>query len=191
MKRLLILLVSCQLAAGLAVGTVSGAPDAAVADHALGRPGYLIISAARDTTGYFQETAGPGPGQHSLVWDCGQLVLPDSVTLEPFGAKDLGVRTGAALRGQSGTGFLEFRDGEFGVDQPLLLTDGVVSLYVADGELEIRGAQLRYRSPPQKAAAADHRVADPRAGFLFLSGIVIMIVVLMRRARLQTRKTSR
>ncbi len=179
------MLIICALMGGPVVDTVAAdAPG-----HTLGRPGYLIISAARDSNARYRWTDGPVRGQKSLVWDSGLLVIPDSLTLEPFGAEDLGVRTSSSLQGRSGAGELDFRDGVFTVDQPLLLTDGVISLYIAGGELEIRGSQLRYRRSAEEEPAARHGPADPRAGFLFLAGIVILIVVLMRRARLQARKS--
>ncbi len=187
MKRLVFLVV---VAGGLWLGfsAASASGDTLTSGgQVLGRPGYLIISAARDSTAGYRWSTAPESGQKSLVWDCGLLVLPDSLILEPFGADDLGVATAPGLRGSGGGGALAFRDGRFKIDQPLLLTDGLISLYIADGELEIRGAQIRYL-PPGSDQKKSTTVADPRAGFLLMSGIVVLIVVLMRRARLHARK---
>ncbi len=184
MKRLLIQVMMAALVAVSAMGQESGA---GAGSQTMGRPGYLIISSGRDSTAGFRWLAGPGVAQKSLVWESGQLILPDSMSLESFGADDLGISTTEDLQGSSGGGVLSFRDGRFAVDQPLLLTDGVISLYTADGELEIRGAQVRY-VPPNVDKANDSRLPDPRAGFLFLAGIVLLIVVLMRRARLRSGK---
>ncbi|PIV80846.1 hypothetical protein COW53_07500 [bacterium CG17_big_fil_post_rev_8_21_14_2_50_64_8] len=153
----------------------------------LGRPGFLILVSARDSTSGYHRQDGPGAGMMSLVWEGGQLVVPDTMTLESFGPRDLGVRTTAQLQGSGGAGVLEFRNGSFTVDQPLLLTDGVVSLFVARGQLEIRGAQIRYVPPAASATSAGKKPPDPVAGFLFLAGMVIMILALMRMARLRSR----
>ncbi len=174
---ILLAVFPCDAAAGQDARTSGAAPR-------LGRPGFLILASARDSTAGYATRPGPGPGQHSVVWEGGQLVLPDTMTLEPFGPSDLGLRTGADLRGSGADGALTFRDGRFAVDQPLLLTDGVISLYIADGELEIRGPQIRYYPP--MVPAAGKKVADPRAGFLFLSGMVVLILVLLRMARLRS-----
>lgn len=184
MTRLLILVLMllavrpCGAVAGQDARTPGAAPR-------LGRPGFLILASARDSTVGYARRPGPGPGQYSVIWGGGQLVLPDSMTLEPFGQSDLGLPTREDLRGSGADGALTFRDGRFTVDQPLLLTDGVISLYVADGELEIRGPQIRYYPPT--APATGKKVADPRAGFLFLSGMVVLILVLLRMARLRSR----
>ncbi len=182
------LLVSCFCVVGLPAWSQG---DSKVSQAQLqGRPGYLIISTARDSTAGFQWRRGPGPNQKSLVWDSGQLVCPATVILEPFGADDLGISTTSQLQGSSGGGALAFRDGRFTVDQPLLLTDGNISLYLAAGELEIRGAQVRYL-PPSSEKERNPALADPMAGFLFLAGIVLLIVVLMRRARLRSKAMKR
>ncbi len=150
----------------------------------LGRSGFLIITAGRDSAASFQWRAGPGPGQRSLVWPDGQLVLPDSLFPEPYGALDLGVGVTRGLSGSGAGGRLDFRDGSFTIDEPLLLTDGTVSLLASAGTLEIRGAQLRYRPPLAKTSGT----SDPRAGFLFLAGIILLVVVLMRRVNLRRKR---
>jgi len=147
----------------------------------LDRAGFLVLASARDSSSGIDHRTGPGPGQISWFWDGGQLVLPDTLSLDTFGAQDLGVGTLAGLRGSGAGGVLRFRDGKFAIDQPLLLTDGRISLYVARGTLEIRGAQVRY--VPPDATLAPRKVADPRAGFLFLAGMVILTLVLLRLAR--------
>jgi len=171
----------------LLASSPAGGQDIDAQGRLLGQPGFLILTAARDTTAGYHRQSGPGAGHESLVWDGGQLVIPDTLALEPFGERDLGVRTTAQLQGSGGSGLLDFRDGRFAVDQPLLLTDGVISLYVARGQLEIRGAQIRYIPPISDQSASAKKPPDPRAGFLFLAGLIVMIVVLMRMARLRAR----
>jgi hypothetical protein len=54
-----------------------------------------------------------------------------------------------------------------------------VQLQLEAGELEISGAMIRYRRP-----AAVPR--EFRSGLLLLAGMVLMIIVLLRRARLKS-----
>ncbi len=147
----------------------------------LGAPGYLIIEGARDSTAAFQWHDGPGPERHSLVWSQGTLSLPDTIGLEPFGARDGGLTCRAELSGVGSSGRLSFRDGIFKVSEPLLLADGILELHVSAGELEIRGGQIRYRR---------HEVpqTNTRADYIFLAGLVVLILVLMRRVRRGARK---
>ena len=150
--------------------------------YELGYPGYLVITAARDTTLGFAWQSGPGPGQRSLVWSSGLLSLPDSTELEPFGEVDLAVSCTAQLAGGGGGGRLVFRDGDYQISEPVLLTDGIISFHASAGRLEIRGQRVRYRAPEVPTAG------DPRSGYLLLAGVVILIVVLMRRARMLAKR---
>ena len=148
----------------------------------LGQQGFLIIASARDTTTEFHWQQGPGPDRRSLVWSSGQLVIPDSLVVQDFGHSDLGVTVGADLQGSGAGGILAFGDGVYPISEPLLLTDGTVSLMASAGELEIRGAQLRYLAP---ASVGEQKEAkDPRAGFIFLMGMLLLVGVLLRRARM-------
>ncbi|MGD9548277.1 MAG: hypothetical protein AB7V45_12125 [Candidatus Krumholzibacteriia bacterium] len=166
----------------VAASAISGRP--APAGTELGRSGFLIIMGARDSSASFQWRDGPAAGQRSLVWPDGQLVLPDTLVPEPYGAFDLGVIVTGGLAGSGAGGRLDFRDGSFAIDEPLVMTDGTVSLLASAGTLEIRGPQLRYRAPPEMASSP----GDPRAGFLLLAGIILLVVVLMRRVNLHRRR---
>ncbi len=146
----------------------------------LGHPGYLIISSARDTSARFNWLEGPGPRQLSLTWLDGMLTYPDSMIMEPFAEFDLAVPVTAQLSGAGASGKLEWRDGIFPISEPVMITDGVVGLLVSAGELEILGTRIRYRMPDAKAPEDK---ADPRASFLMLAGILLLIGVLLRRAR--------
>ena len=143
----------------------------------LGHPGYLILVGAADSTAGYHWRDGPGPGQRSLVWEHGLLTVPATLALEGFGPRDLAVAVGAGLTGTSDGGELVFSDGRYRISAPLLLSDPNVSFYAAAGELELVGQRIRYL-PPQVGGRA-----DPRAGFVFLAGMVVLVVVLMRLAR--------
>jgi hypothetical protein len=177
----LIALLCAWAAVGAAVMPLSaaGGPEDRTR---LGRPGFLIVTGVRDSADgrVFQPQAGPGPGRHALVWPEGTLSLPDSMRLEPFGRADVGVACGPELSGVGNGGRLVFRDGAFPVTEPLALSDGVVEMHVSAGVLEIRGDQLRYRRP-------DPAKRQDRANMIFLAGLVLLIVILMRRVRLRAR----
>jgi hypothetical protein len=155
-----------------------GVGRAAADPHHLGHPGYLVLvgAAMADSTTEFLWQEGPGPDQRSLVWPAGALTVPVDLTAESFGPTDLAVPCGAQLAGASHGGRLVFEPGIYEVVSPLLLTDGTVTLYAAAGELEILGERILYR-PPMKQGR------DPRASFILLAGLVLLTLVLLRRAR--------
>lgn len=144
----------------------------------LGRPGYLVIEAARDSTASFRWEAGPRPGFRSLVWDQGRLTLPDSLEPEDLALQDVGVPCTARLAGSGASGQLVLRDGIYPVSEPVILSDGRLELQISAGELEFRGARIRYRR-----AAAESRTF--KAGLLMLAGMTLLVAVLLRRARLK------
>jgi hypothetical protein len=163
----------------LGLGVVPGLADEepAVALY-LGRPGYLVIEAARDSTAGFRWEDGPRPGFRSLVWDQGRLTLPDSLEPEDFARQDVGVPCTAQLAGSGASGQLVLLDGIYPVSEPVTLSDGRLELQVSAGELEFRGARIRYRR-----AVAENRTF--KAGMLMLAGMTVLVVVLLRRARLK------
>ncbi len=146
----------------------------------LGHPGYLIISAARDTSAGFQWIEGPGPQQISLTWLDGMLTVPDSLVIEEFSRFDLAIPVKAEFSGAGTSGKLEWREGTYDINEPLMITDGVVSLLVDEGELEVLEQRIRYRAPDK---SNDDPPVDPRASFIMLGGILLLIGVLLRRAR--------
>ncbi len=150
---------------------------ARAAAPSLGHPGYLILAGAADSTAGYHWRDGPGPDQRSLVWEQGLLTVPATLALEGFGPRDLAVAVGADLTGTSEGGELIFSDGRYRISAPLLLSDPNISFYAAAGELELVGERIRYL-PPRVGERA-----DPRAGFVFLAGMVVLVVVLMRLAR--------
>jgi hypothetical protein len=166
--------VMCCLA-GAAVGGV----------HVLGRPGFLVISGAADTTGHYAWRSGPGPRERSLVWPDGVLTVPQDLPLESFGPHDLAVPTGSDLAGITDGGALVFGDGLYAISAPLLLSDGSISAYLAAGELEIVGERVRYLPPPPD------QPADSRAGFIMLAGVLLLVVVLLRLARRRSGRSGR
>ena len=165
---------------------LSGSADVRAQDSAdryeLGYPGYLIISSARDSTSGFTWQSGPAPDGRSLIWETGMLSVPDTLPVEPFAAADLAVPVGPHLAGGGSQGRLLFRDGDYEIDEPVLLTDGVVSFQTSAGSLEIRGQRIRYRPPTATDAV------DPRANYLMLAGVLLLVVILLRRARRLTRR---
>ncbi len=155
------------------------AAAAAAADssrHVLGEAGFLVIVGAADSSDVYEWQDGPGEDQRSLVWDEGVLTVPVDLVCETNGPGDLSVPCRATLAGNGRGGRLVFAEGTFPVDEPLRLTDGVVDFYAANGELEIRAGRIRYRR-------AIPRQKDPRASFIMLAGMVLLTVVLLRRAR--------
>ena len=165
-----------RLAAFAAVA-LAGAGAGAAPGTTLGHPGYVILDGAADSTAGYRWEDGPAPGRRSLVWADGVLTVPDTLDLEGFGPRDLAVPALPALTGTTGGGALVFADGRYEISAPLLLDDGRLGLYAAAGELEIVGQRVRYRPP------AVRERADPRAGFVFLAGMVVLVVVLLRLAR--------
>ena len=145
----------------------------------LGQPGYVIIEGVRDSTSDFTWQNGPAPGRHSLVWAEGTLSLPEGLELDAFGRQDAGVSCLAGLSGVGGSGRLVFDDGIYKISEPVLLADGNLELHISAGELEVRGDQIRYRRPASKNQGQD----KSQANTIFLAGLVVLIIVLMRRAR--------
>jgi hypothetical protein len=70
------------------------------------------------------------------------------------------------------------RDGIYPVSEPVVLSDGRLELQVSAGELEFRGARIRYRRTVDETR-------EFRAGLLLLAGVTLMVIVLLRRARLK------
>ena len=148
----------------------------------LGRPGYLIIESARDASGSFVWQAGSGDAEAELVWDGGRLWVADSSFVESFAQMDIGLPVSASLVGRGAGGIIHWQDGVFAVSENLVLEDGVLRLEISTGELEIRDTNIRYR---RAATGDDGRGSSLTAGLAFLAGMALLILTLMRRARLQ------
>ncbi|MBU8871916.1 MAG: hypothetical protein KOO60_13700 [Gemmatimonadales bacterium] len=149
----------------------------------LGHPGYVIISAGLDSTMGFKWQLGPGPGQRSLTWPHGVLNLPDNLALESLRGVDLAIPCNGSLAGLGHTGQLFFQEGIFEVSEPILLSDGTLYLYLTAGELELLEQRVRYTAPIDESK-------DPRAGYMFLGGMVLLILILLRRAAMKSRNKS-
>jgi len=147
--------------------------------HSLGQQGYVVIEAARDSASGFVWVAGPVEGFRSLTWEEGRLTIPVSFTVEDFGRGDIGFPCTRFLTGSGASGQMVISDGLFPVSEPVVLKDGLIELQVTEGELEIRGAMIRYRRPVT-------RTRDFRSGLLLLAGMTLMIIVLLRRARMKS-----
>lgn len=167
------------LVTGLALGeTKASSAGPATADATTGGPGYLVIEAARDSSAGFRWESGPGPGYRSLVWDQGRLVIPDSLSCDHFGKHDLGISFTENFAGSGVSGRIVLVDGIFPVSEPVVLSDGFLELELSAGELEIRGSRIRYRR-------ASLQPRDFRSGLLMLAGMTLLVIVLLRRARLK------
>jgi hypothetical protein len=149
----------------------------------LDQPGVLVITAAQDTAAGFAWQPGPGPGRISLVWEGGVLSIPDTLAMEGYPNLNLGIPVKAGFFGRGKEGPLAMEDGIYQVSEDLMMSDGVVQLMVSDGELEINGPRIRYTQP---VANPD----NPVSNYLFIAGLLILIAVLLRRARLKSRKGS-
>jgi len=175
-------LKTCLVSCGVALAVlVAGIPLDAFCRETLGHPGYLILVAAADTSGSYKWQEGPAFGQLSLVWPDGVLTIPDTLAMESFGDRDLAVPCGAALSGSGASGVLMLEDGRFDITEPLVLGDGTVQLFVSAGEFDVQGQRIRYTSPSVRGP-------DSRAGYVFLTGMVILVVTLLRRARVKSRE---
>jgi hypothetical protein len=148
-------------------------------EQGLGQPGYVVIEAARDSVSAFGWETGPGPGLRTLVWDEGRLTIPDSLPVEDFGRRDIGFPCTASFAGTGDSGRLVIQDGIFSVSETVLLTDGILQLEVTGGELEIRGAMIRYRRSTSVSR-------EFKSGLLLLAGMTLMVIVLLRRFRLKS-----
>jgi len=155
----------------------------------LEQPGILIITAGSDTSAGFHwrreilPTQGPGVGRISLVWEGGVLSIPETLALDGFPNNNLGVPLEAGFSGTGQEGPLLLADGVFSVTESLMMGDGVVQLMISDGELEIFGPRFRYSRP--REITADEK---QKANFLLIAGLLVLIAVLLRRARKILRK---
>ncbi|MCP4293437.1 MAG: hypothetical protein GY780_16545 [bacterium] len=145
--------------------------------------GVLIISSARDTTGFFNWGPGPGTGRISLHWEGGFLSVPDTLAMEAYPNNNLAVPLKAGFSGTVKNKPMLLEDGIYPITGNVVLGDGTVQLVISTGELEIHGPRVRYR----------HQESDlnkTRANFLLIAGLLILIVVLLRRSRRILRKGS-
>jgi hypothetical protein len=143
----------------------------------LGDVGFLVVTAAQDTASGFQWVDGPGDSRRSLIWDNGLLNIPNDHSFEGFGAFDLAFSCNGTLGGAGKAGRLLMTDGQYKINEPLLLTDGTVFFFADAGLLEIVATRVRYFAPEVKKSI------DPRSSFALLAGLLILIAVLVRRSR--------
>lgn len=143
-----------------------------------GQPGFLVIEGAADSSGTYEYSTGLENDQCSLSWDQGKLTFPASLPLENWGPFDLGVAFAAEMTGSGASGRLILRDGIYPVTEAITLTDGQMLLEVSSGELEIRGARITYR----RRGTGN---ADFKSGLLLMAGMTLLVIVLLRRARLK------
>ncbi len=149
----------------------------------LDQPGILIITSASDTSAGFHWRSGPGTGRISLVWQGGVLTVPDTLVMDGFPNGNLGVPVREGFSGTGQDGPLMLGDGVYSVTESLMMGDGVIQLMVSDGELEIFGPRFRYSRP--RFILPDDKT---KANFLLIAGLLVLIAVLLRRARSILRK---
>jgi len=157
--------------------TLSAKADDQSSRQELKHSGYLVLSAARDTTSDYHWSSGPGAERRSLVWSCGVLNIPVNYEIEDFGPFDLAIPCTERFGGVGKTGRLIMTDGKFEINEPVLLTDGTVFFFAEDGLLEFVASRIRYFPPEVKEKV------DPRASFMLLGGLLVLIAVLVRRSR--------
>lgn len=162
---------------------VSAQSDTGQERFSLEQPGILIITAASDTSAGFQWRSGPGVGRISLVWDGGVLSVPDTLAMDGYPNNNLGIPLRPGFSGSGGQGPFLLADGIYPVKENLMLGDGVIQLMASDGEFEIFGPRFRY-SRPQPSIVND----KTKANFMMIAGLLLLIAVLLRRARSILRK---
>jgi hypothetical protein len=169
----------------LLTGMLTATGAAANPNSTQGGPGYLVVEAVFDSTARYVWDDSATEGRRILTWPEGSLTLPDTLATERYGRHDLGLPTLAGLSGSGASGRLALVDGIYPISEPLTLTDGRLELRVTAGELEIRGPQIRYRNRPPDLGDKDRKSA-----WLLVAGMVVLIAVLMRRARLKVAERS-
>ncbi len=151
--------------------------------------GLLVITAAQDSTRSFRWEEGPGSGQLSLVWPEGRLIIPSELSLQGDAQGDLGIPLRAGFGGNSPAGPVALGEGLQSIDANLAFSDGRLQWMVSGGELEIHGNRLIYRRPwVGTGKAPGTGLKDQRANLLMIAGLLLLIAVLLRRARRITRR---
>ncbi len=163
-----------------ATGAV-GSEDTQPRDLVLGHPGFIVITGGLDSTLGYRWQLGPAVGQRSLTWPNGSLVVPEAMELESLRGIDLLIPVGAELGGMGQSGRLLMQEGIYPVTELIHFSDGQIQLMADDGELEIKGQRVRYTAPEAHGT-------DPRAGYVFLAGMVLLVFVLLRRLAVQRKK---
>lgn len=154
--------------------------------------GLLILTAAQDSTSGFRWENGPGPSQLSLIWPEGRLTIPADLAMESDPSGDLGVPLQAGFTGTGPGGGVDLRDGRRIIRESLAFTDGRVHWVVSGGRLDIAGPNLRYRRAQEPATGEPEGALgrDQQADFLLIAGLLLLIAVLLRRARSKTRRRN-
>jgi hypothetical protein len=116
-----------------------------------------------------------------LIWDGGVLVLPNAVTGDSFGVADFTIPYTQDLLGVSEGRRLLFRDGRYGIRHPVMLTDGTIHLFLSEGDILIESGRIVVRRGGSQT--------DPRAQYLLLAGLVLLISILWARARSRLRRS--
>ena len=156
-----------------------------------GEGGLLVLSAAQDSTRLFRWEDGPGPGQLSLIWPEGRLIIPATLPLQGDEQGDLGVPLQAGFAGAGPAGPVPLGEGLMVIDESLTFSDGRLHWTVQEGEMDVRGTRIIYRRPWVGAdQAPGAKLRDQRANLLMVAGLLLLIAVLLRRARQKTRRKA-
>lgn len=150
----------------------------------LGDVGYLVVTAAQDTSSGYHWIDGPGDGRRSLIWPNGVLSVPLDYPIEGFGAFDLAIPCGDDFGGVGDAGRLLMQDGQYRLREPVVLTDGTIYFFADEGLLEIVATRVRYFPPETE------KTSDMRSSFFLLAGLMILIYVLIRRSRNTMKKRA-
>ncbi len=145
-------------------------------------PSSLVISQARDTSRGFVARDQSDLAQRVLAWPDGLVATPDTLAWLAAGDQDLAfVLRPDRLVALGSAGVLDLAPGRFDIDTPLLLSDGTVSAFLADGRLEVTADRVIYRAPGAPVA---------RGGtLLILAGVAIATAALLRAVRRRPRRS--
>lgn len=160
---------------------------------ALMEEGLLVIADAQDSTTVFRWESGPGPKMLSLIWPEGRLTLPADLALQGDSHGNLGVPLRVGFGGTGSDGPFAMVDGTHAFSESLAFTDGRMQWVVSEGTLEIKGSVIRYLRPWGSDSGNDSSPRSPqeqKANFLLIAGLLLLIAVLMRRARQKTRRKT-
>lgn len=183
--------MSRPLLISLLVWILAGSCTPALADGPFELPadGLLIITAAQDSTLAFRWEEGPGPAQLTLVWPEGRLIIPSDLAMQGDAEGDLGIPLLAGFGGTGPEGAVVLNEGIQPIAGSLAFSDGRLHWVVSGGELEIRGTRLIYRRPwVGEDGSAGQSLRDQRANLLMIAGLLLLIAVLLRRARRKNRR---
>jgi len=154
----------------------------ALASVAGGSPATLVVREAQDTERGFVARDLEDLGRRVLAWPDGLLSVADTAAWMDAGESNLAFALQPATTVAIGAdGRLPLQPGNYDIDTPLMLDDGHLVAYFADGRLEITAHEIVYRRPAPRIAR--------RGTLLLLAGIAVATGVLLRAVRRRPRRS--